>query len=69
MRLTGKCKFFLADKGYGFITRQDGGADLFVHISALKKAGLESLERDAPVTFEVQESPKGQRAVAVELVR
>lgn len=69
MRLSGSCKFFNADKGYGFIRRDDGAQDLFVHISSLKKTGLETLDRDAKVTFEVEENPKGQRAVQVELTK
>lgn len=67
MRAGGSVKFFNAEKGYGFIKRDDGGRDLFVHVTYLRKTGLESLERDAKVTFEVEDNAKGERAISVEL--
>ncbi len=44
--ITGTVKFFNADKGYGFIAPEDGGADAFVHISAVERAGMHTLEKD-----------------------
>lgn len=67
MRHKGTVKFFNAEKGFGFIKQTFGGEDLFVHISALKKTGLEDLPRDAAVTFEIEDHARGQRAVAVEM--
>ena len=43
---TGTVKFFNADKGYGFIAPEDGGDDAFVHISAVERAGMRTLEKD-----------------------
>jgi cold shock protein len=68
MRHSGVVKFFNDDKGFGFIKRDDGGTDLFVHISALRKTSLDTLPRDAKVSFEVEDNARGQRAVAVQLV-
>ena len=49
----GTVKWFNATKGFGFIEPEDGGKDLFVHISALETAGVESLNEGDEVTFEV----------------
>jgi cold shock protein len=50
---TGKVKWFNATKGYGFIQPDSGGKDVFVHISAVEKAGFTSLAEGAKVTFDV----------------
>ena len=50
---TGKVKWFNATKGYGFIQPGSGGKDVFVHISAVEKAGFSSLAEGAKVTFDV----------------
>ena len=50
---TGTVKWFNASKGYGFIQPDDGGKDVFVHISAVEKAGLSSLNEGAKVSFDV----------------
>lgn len=50
---TGTVKWFNAAKGYGFIQPDSGGKDVFVHISAVEKAGLSSLNEGAKVSFEV----------------
>jgi len=50
---TGKVKWFNATKGYGFIQPDSGGKDVFVHISAVEKAGFSSLAEGAKVTFDV----------------
>lgn len=62
---TGTVKWFSESKGYGFITPQDGGKDVFVHHSAISGAGFKSLGEGQRVTFEVQEGPKGLQAVEV----
>lgn len=57
---TGTVKFFNADKGYGFIQPEDGGADSFVHISAVERAGMRTLDKDQRVTFEVEVGKNGK---------
>ena len=59
---TGTVKWFNAAKGYGFIQPEGGGADAFVHISAVERAGLDSLSEGQRVTFDEEQSPKGPRA-------
>ena len=56
----GTVKFFNADKGYGFIQPDDGGNDAFVHISAVEKAGLRTLDRDQRVSYELEEDRRGK---------
>jgi CspA family cold shock protein len=63
---TGIVKFFNADKGYGFIQPEDGGTDAFVHISAVERAGMQTLDRDQRVTYELEQDQRG-RTSAVNL--
>ena len=56
---TGKVKWFNADKGYGFIEQEGGGADVFVHISEVENAGLRTLDENQRVSYEI-ESNKGK---------
>src|SRR5207248_10403132 len=65
---TGTVKWFNADKGYGFITPDEGGKDLFVHHSAILGEGYKSLAENAKVQFEAAEGAKGPEAKSVELV-
>jgi CspA family cold shock protein len=51
---TGTVKWFNSTKGYGFIQPEDGGADVFVHISAVEKAGLRGLNENQKVSFDLQ---------------
>jgi CspA family cold shock protein len=61
---TGTVKWFNPDKGYGFITREDG-PDVFVHFSAIQGEGHRSLEENQKVEFDVTEGPKGPQAANV----
>jgi CspA family cold shock protein len=62
----GTVKFFNADKGYGFIAPEDGSADSFVHITAVNKAGMTTLEKDQKVKYELESDNRG-RTSAVDL--
>ncbi len=64
---TGTVKWFNAEKGYGFISR-DGGSDLFVHYTAIEGSGYRSLEEGQQVEFEVTQGPKGDQAQNVKLL-
>ncbi len=62
---TGTVKWFSPGKGYGFITPDDGGADVFVHSSAIAGEGDKSLEEGQKVDYEVTQGPKGPQAASV----
>lgn len=59
---TGTVKWFNDSKGFGFITPDDGGDDLFAHFSAIVEAGYKSLKEGQRVSFEVTDGPKGKQA-------
>lgn len=61
---TGTVKWFNTTKGYGFIEPDDGGKDVFVHISAVQRSGLEGLNENQKVSFEMQESRDGRMAAS-----
>jgi len=67
---TGTVKFFNADKGFGFISPDSGGPDIFLHISALQASGIQSLRDGQKVLFDTEPDKrgKGPRAVNIELV-
>ena len=68
-RSNGKVKWFNGAKGYGFIERQDGEKDIFVHFSAIKKSGLKYLEEGEQLTFEIENSEKGPAAINLQKVK
>lgn len=57
---TGIVKFFNTDKGFGFISPEDGGQDSFVHISAVQSAGMRSLEKDQRISYDVEVGRNGK---------
>lgn len=56
----GTVKFFNAQKGYGFIQPDDGGNDAFVHISAVERAGMRTLNQDQKVSYELEQDQRGK---------
>jgi cold shock protein len=63
---TGTVKWFNDSKGFGFITPDDGGEDLFAHFSAIQSNGFRSLKEGQKVTFEVTTGPKGKQATNIQ---
>jgi cold shock protein len=68
MAMTGTVKFFNGERGYGFIKPDEGSHDVFVHISALERAGLTDLREGQRLTFDVEPDKKGKGPKAVNLV-
>jgi CspA family cold shock protein len=62
---TGTVKWFNESKGFGFISQDDGGKDVFVHFSAISGDGFKTLAEGEKVSFDVQEGPKGPQAANV----
>ncbi|QIK80041.1 cold-shock protein [Sphingomonas piscis] len=56
----GTVKFFNETKGYGFIQPEDGGTDAFVHISAVERAGMSTLQKEQRVSYELEEDRRGK---------
>jgi cold shock protein len=67
MRSLGTVKFYNTDKGFGFIAPEDEGRDVFVHATAVQKAGIPYLEQDMRISFEVVDDAKGRGLQAVNL--
>ncbi|GAB5509978.1 MAG: cold-shock protein [Hyphomicrobiales bacterium] len=61
---TGTVKWFDATKGFGFIVPDEGGKDVFVHISAVERAGLQTLKDNQKITFEMEEGRNGRMAAS-----
>jgi len=59
---TGTVKWFNESKGFGFISQADGGADVFVHFSAIQDTGFKTLAEGQAVSFTVEQGPKGPQA-------
>ena len=66
--LKGTVKWFNSRKGFGFIQPENGGDDVFVHISALDRAGLKTLDENQKVTFEITEEKGKKSATDLKLV-
>ena len=60
--ITGTVKFYNGTKGFGFIQPVDGSADIFVHASALERAGLDGLKEGQKLEFDLERDPKGRSA-------
>lgn len=58
----GAVKFFNSDKGYGFIANEDGSGDAFVHISAVERAGMATLNKDQRVSYELETDRRGKQS-------
>ena len=65
---TGSVKFFKTDKGYGFITPEDGSRDVFVHVSAIQDSGLTTLSEGQKLSFEIQEDARGPKATNLAVI-
>jgi cold shock CspA family protein len=65
---TGTVKWFNDAKGFGFITPDDGGEDLFAHFSEIRVEGFKSLQENQKVSFEVKQGPKGKQAANIKPV-
>ena len=63
--ITGKVKWFNSTKGFGFITPDEGGDDVFAHFSSIKTEGYATLEKNQVVTFDVEDGPKGLQAINI----
>ncbi|HHT89467.1 MAG: cold shock domain-containing protein [Bacillota bacterium] len=63
--MLGKVKWFNAEKGYGFIEREDGEGDVFVHFSAIQQEGFKSLQEGESVEFDIVSGDRGPQAANV----
>jgi CspA family cold shock protein len=66
--MTGTVKFYNATKGFGFITPESGGKDIFVHATALERAGLRTLNEGQRVAFDTESDQRGPKAVNLSAV-
>ena len=64
---TGTVKFFNSQKGFGFIVQDGGGPDVFVHISAVERAGMSNLIEGQKLSFDVQADPRSGKSAAANL--
>lgn len=67
MAQTGEVKFFNSNKGFGFITPDDGGADVFVHISSIQASGLTGLNNAQKVSFDIEPDRRGKGLRAINI--
>jgi CspA family cold shock protein len=67
MRITGTVKFYDSSKGFGFIQPEDGSKDVFVHATALERAGIRSLNEGDKVSFELEDDRRGRGKQAAQV--
>ena len=67
MRQSGTIKFYNSQKGYGFIKPDDGGKDVFVHVTAVERAGIANLDEGARISFETEPDKRGKGPKAINL--
>lgn len=67
MRQSGTVKFYNAQKGYGFIKPDDGGNDVFVHVTAVERSGINNLDEGMRISFETEPDKRGKGPKAVNL--
>ena len=67
MSIKGKIKWYNSKKGYGFIERDDGEKDVFLHASSVREAGLKFVSENQVIEFELQDSDKGPSAVNIKV--
>ena len=67
MRQSGTVKFYNSQKGFGFIKPDDGGKDVFVHVTAIERAGISSLDEGMRISFEMEPDKRGKGPKAVNL--
>ena len=67
MRQTGTVKFFNQSKGYGFISPDEGGSDVFVHVSDVQRSGIPLLDQGMRISYETEPDKRGKGPKAVEL--
>lgn len=65
---TGTVKWFNDSKGFGFITPDEGGEDVFAHFSAIKAEGFKSLKENQRVSFDIATGPKGKQASNITVI-
>ncbi len=66
-RFSGKIKFFDKDRGFGFVTPDLGGRDVFVHVSAVQRAGVPHLDEGMPISYAVEDDTRGRGPQAINL--
>ncbi len=66
---TGIVKWFNDEKGFGFISPDEGGDDLFAHFSAINISGFKSLKEGQKISFEIAQGPKGRQAANIQVVQ
>lgn len=67
MRRAGQVKFFNKEKGFGFISPDDGGRDIFVHVSSVQRAGVPYLEDGMRISFAIEDDTRGRGPQAINL--